>query len=231
MNTQLSIVTTCHPNPEVMSAFNTAVKCFADDRKLPVELIIVIDSLSSDTASCSFEFGKYVATRLLVSDGERGQTGSMIQGLVQARSDRVLSIDPDMASSFYAIDEMLALLKNGYHVVVARRELRYRAGWRAASTYLFNALVSLVLGFRVHDLNSPMFLVGSSVIRQLSSLSLPLEAYKLRLFMDYRSGLIETPVRDISSRVGIASTYRIGMLCSLFIKRLWVALKLRIDAN
>lgn len=230
MNPQLSIVTTCHPNSDVMEAFISAIDYFASQRKLSTELIIVNNFLSNDAASLFFEFGSFVTAKILVSEREKGQTGSMIQGLMHARSDQVLSIDPDMVSSLDAVDKMLTLLNKGFVVVLARRKLHHRVGWRAISSYVFNVLMSFALGFRVHDLNSPMFLVRKSVINSLSVLSLPMEAYKLRLFMDYRQNLIEMPVRDISSRLGISSTYHFSALLALFFKRLWLAIRLRVKS-
>lgn len=226
MTTWLSIVTTRHPNERVMQYFYDAVRQFSRERALAIELIIVSDRQFSDFKPVDYDFGDYIVTKKIDSKLDAGQVGSMIQGLIEARSDCVLSIDPDMYRSLSAVDEMADFLSQGYEAVVARRELKSRARWRAVSTYAFNILVSLALGFRVYDINSPMFMVNKRVIDHIASLPLPNEAYKLRLFIDYRYRLVEMPVRDISSKSGIPSTYRFDMLLSLFLKRLWLAVKL-----
>lgn len=228
MKPSLSIVTTCHPNTGVMKKFYNEVCSFSSERRLSVELIVVNNLCSNDEASPVFFSNNYITLKRLVSGQENGQAGSIILGFMEASSNQILSIDPDMVSSFYAIDNMLALLEQGYEVVVARRALQDRVGWRAIGTYFFNLLVSILLGFRVNDLNSPMFLVKKNVVSALSGLSLTPESYKFRLFMDNRSRLIEVLVRDHSSRTGEPSTYSFGMLASLFVKRLLLALKLRV---
>jgi hypothetical protein len=228
MKPSLSVVTTCHPNTGVMKKFYDEVYSFSSERRLSVELIIVSNLYSDDEALPVFLPNSNITIKRLVSDQENGQAGSIVLGFIQASSDQILSIDPDMASSFRAVDDMLALAERGYEVIVARRALQDRVGWRAVGTYFFNLLVSLVLGFRVNDFNSPMFLVKRNVVSRLSGLSLEPESYKFRLYMDYRFRLIEVLVRDHSSRTGEPSTYSVSMLGSLFIKRLLLALKMRV---
>lgn len=226
MTTWLSIVTTLHPDEMVMQYFYDAVNEFSREKTLPIELIIVSDRQFSFLKPADHDFGANVVAKKIDSKLDAGQVGSMIHGLIEARSDCVLSIDPDMYRSLSAIGEMEDFMSQGYEAVVARRELRSRARWRAASSYFFNVLVSLALGFRVYDINSPMFMVNKRVINHVASLSIPYEAYKLRLFIDYRDRLLEMPVRDASSKSGVPSTYRFDMLFCLFFKRLWLAMKL-----
>lgn len=231
MNAELSIVTTCHPNAAVMETFYSAIDHFAAERQLAVEVITVNNLLPDGHHPLASTPGNHIAITALKHDQGVGQAGSMIRGFIAASAGRVLSIDPDMTSSLYAVDDMLALSDQGCAVVIARRELRYRPYWRAAATWVFNLLVSVTLGFRVRDVNSPMFLVRREVIDELAALSLPVEAYKLKLFTDYRHRLAEVLVKDTSSEAGVPSTYPLGALVSLFFKRLWLAIRLRLAAR
>jgi len=228
MKTSLSIVVTYNPDANIMKSFYEEVARFSNQRETLIELIVVNNLCpENEILDCHF-FGEYITIKKLSSNIEAGQAGSIILGFMQACSDLILSIDPDMVSSLNAIDHMLEFADQGYQVVVARRSLRDRPIWRAVSTYFFNIFASFVLGFRVHDLNSPMFLVRKRVVSELSTLELPSEAYKLKLFIDYRARMAEIPVRDYSSKTSAVSTYRLDTLSSLFIKRLWLALKLRL---
>lgn len=228
----LSIVTTAHPDPALMRDFFLSVEMLARELDKPVELVVVDDLGSAQHLAALDVANALVMTRVLSGQNEsRGQASAIMLGLLQSKSDRLLSIDPDMASCLTAVKEMIMLSDQGYDVVIGRRKLRHRALMRAAGTYVFNLLISVVLGFRVHDLNSPMFMTNKRVVTALASQVLPLEAYKLKLFMDYHDRLIEVPVRDVSASLGVPSTYSPVLLASLFVRRLVLAFRLRVTGK
>lgn len=228
MNTCLSIVTTCHPDSRVMSDFFYQLEKYTGKYQLTVDLVIV-DDLDVALSNKYYEIEKSsIRTEYVVSNAESGQTASIIAGFKKAKFELVLSIDPDMGSSLYALKPMLTLVDSGADVVIARRRFHGRLWWRTILGGMFNIVISLILGFRVHDVNSPMFLVQKKAVADLVSIRLPLEAYKLKMLMDYHDQMAVLGVDDYSSKYHVASTYRFFDLINLAVKRIWLALCLRL---
>lgn len=232
MSKLLSIVVTRHPVDKIMQDFYVAINQLTEECQLDVDLIVVNTLVSDDCGVLDAKFNEdRVSLRFYNFDMAVGQTGSIMQGMKEARSEYILSIDPDMSASLFAANKMLSLILSGDSVVVAHRlsqgESRRGEWWRLASSYFFNVIISFIIGFRIYDFNSPMFMLSKSVINDLGKTALPLEAYKFKLYMNYRENFSEIQVPDSSGRYGVASTYRIVDLAALFLKRLWMGVLVR----
>ena len=222
----LSVVATVHPELAIMRDFLDAT--IKAGRDFDIELILV-NSLSVDIDALISEIPSGSISIDLVDFGFKSQASSILQGIARAKSKFILSIDPDMAGSLYALKEMYALAESGAVVVMTNRRFTSRSRLRSLGGGAFNFIIKRIINVPVSDINSPMFIIKKEMLSQPGVFLLPSEACKLKMLVTARGRIKEIDIIDQSINYNIRSTYGYGSLARLFFVRLYYALKLRLE--
>ena len=154
----LSIVIPAYNEAERLPATLAAV--FAHLRQAPYSAeVVVVDDGSTDGTE-GFVRGaqrKYPGLRLLVNRRNRGKGYSVKRGVLQSRGRVVLFADADLSTPIQEADRFLALLQQGFDVVLGSREtnrdlVRRPQPWiRRQAGRAFHRLVRMIIGVPFKD--------------------------------------------------------------------------------
>lgn len=222
----LSIITTLDPRTGIMEDLYRAYLLFAE-RHEATELVVVNGfgplhvALPPSPTLCD------TATIRMATSPLAGQGNAFLHGASIAKGEILVSIDPDMHGNINDIATMLACHQRGDRLVYTRRRHRHDAGIaRRAASRLFNVCLSLVTGTRIHDFNSPMFLISRDALNALLPLQLSAEAYKFHAYYLNRSRFSQVDI-DVSCVLKKKSNYDFRTLLRLFFARLSLACRYR----
>lgn len=222
----LSIIATLDPHPGIMTDFYRAYALFAE-RHESTELVVVNGfgplhaAIPPAPALCD------TTSIRMANSPLPGQGNAFLHGASIAKGNILVSIDPDMHGNINDIFTMLACHQRGDQLVYTRRRHRHDAGIaRRAASRLFNVCLSLVTRTRIHDFNSPMFLITRDALNVLLPLQLSAEAYKFHAYYLNRSRFSQVDI-DVSCVLKKKSNYDLRTLLRLFFARLSLACRYR----
>lgn len=209
-----------------MPCFMRQFRQFANNSSFPVELIVV-NGMATAHADASNLISPGSEDTHIINSPTPDQGSAILYGIKHAKGELVLSIDPDMHGNINDIATMLACHQRGDRLVYTRRRHRHDAGIaRRAASRLFNVCLSLVTGTRIHDFNSPMFLISRDALNALLPLQLSAEAYKFHAYYLNRSRFSQVDI-DVSCVLKKKSNYDFRTLLRLFFARLSLACRYR----
>lgn len=82
-----------------------------------------------------------------------GKTAALTAGFEEAQGQLIITMDADLQDDPAEIPKLLAKLEEGYDLVVAWRRERQDPLAKRLPSWIFNEVVSLMTGVRLHDLN------------------------------------------------------------------------------
>jgi len=152
-----------------------------------------------------------------------GKTAALAAGFQAAQGQLIITMDADLQDNPEEIPKLLATLEEGYDLVVAWRRERQDPLSKRLPSRIFNAVVSLLTGLRLHDVNC-----GFKVLRRevASSLRIYGELHRfipvLAHWRGYKVGELEVvhqPRRHGQSKYGLERLGRgfIDFLVVLFL--------------
>lgn len=131
------------------------------------ELIVVNDGSTDDTAPVAAAAG----ARVISHPYGIGNGGTVKAGARAAEGDVLVFVDADGQHDPADIPRLLALLAEGYDMVVGARDQGSQAtAGRAVANGVYNRLASLMTGHRVQDLTSGFRAVRAARFRKFLSL-------------------------------------------------------------
>lgn len=150
----------------VVPAFNEAARignsiekidAFIRQSSMPIELIVVDDGSHDNTADV-VKSVQSKALRLVRNPENHGKGYSVRQGVLSASGKYVLFTDADLSAPIDELNKLLDVaLKEGADVVIGSRALdrqyieKHQSRYRELGGTLFNLMVRLLLGLRLHD--------------------------------------------------------------------------------
>ena len=150
----------------VIPAFNEAarientireVQHFLQRFPFPHELIIVYDGSVDDTPKI-IERSRFPGIRSLRNENNHGKGYAVRQGVLAATGDYVLFSDADLSAPIEELEKLLDVaLKEKADVVIGSRAVDrsmiqvHQSAMRESGGILFNWVVRLLLGLRLHD--------------------------------------------------------------------------------
>jgi glycosyltransferase involved in cell wall biosynthesis len=131
---------------------------YVHDQKWDVEILVVNDGSSDDTAQVIREYGKvHPEILLLENPGNRGKGFSVRNGMLHARGNICLFTDADLSSPIEEAQKLLAAINAGADVAIGSRWLKAELQterqplYRQAFGRIFNMVLRIVLGMRFVD--------------------------------------------------------------------------------
>jgi glycosyltransferase involved in cell wall biosynthesis len=131
---------------------------YVHDQKWDVEILVVNDGSSDDTAQVIREYGKvHPEILLLENPGNRGKGFSVRNGMLHARGNICLFTDADLSSPIEEAQKLLTAINAGADVAIGSRWLKAELQterqplYRQAFGRIFNMVLRVVLGMRFVD--------------------------------------------------------------------------------
>jgi glycosyltransferase involved in cell wall biosynthesis len=118
----LSVVIPAYNEESRLPDTLTRVTAYFEERGEPVEIMIVDDGSADRTAQVVDGFAQQHDTVRLVRNPHRGKGYTVRTGVLQARGDRVLVCDADLATPIEEEQKLSRWLNDGYAVAIASRE-------------------------------------------------------------------------------------------------------------
>jgi dolichyl-phosphate beta-glucosyltransferase len=123
-----------------------------------VEMIVVDDGSTDDTARVVEEYSRRIPSLRLVSNGEnRGKGYSVRHGMLEARGRVTLFTDADLSSPIEESEKLLAAIRAGNDVAIGSRAMDrslitvHQSRFREIAGMIFNTFVQLFTGLPFVD--------------------------------------------------------------------------------
>ncbi|MDW8075292.1 MAG: glycosyltransferase family 2 protein [Bacteroidota bacterium] len=173
--------------PQYASVGISVVIPFLDERQSLEELIArlvpVVESLAGDTYELIFvddgsRDGSFEIVRRAHALNQRirgirfrrnyGKSAALAVGFDYARYGIVVTLDADLQDDPAEIPRLIAKLDEGYDVVSGWKQVRHDPLEKTLPSKLFNAVVSLVSGIRLHDFNCGLKAYRREVVKTIT---------------------------------------------------------------
>jgi dolichyl-phosphate beta-glucosyltransferase len=151
----------------VIPAYNESVRIrptldellrYTQEQNWTVEILVVNDGSTDDTAQIIREYGKLHPQVLLVENpGNRGKGFSVRNGMLHARGDICLFTDADLSSPITEAHRLFDAIDQGADIAIGSRWLRSELQserqplYRQAFGRIFNLVLRVILGLRFAD--------------------------------------------------------------------------------
>ena len=130
----------------------------------PEQEIVIVDDGSEDNTQ---ELCKKYPVKVITHNYSIGNGGSIKSGARQASGETFIFMDADGQHSPEDIDKLLALMDEGYDMVIGARNFRAHASIaRYAANLIYNWFASWISGHRVMDLTSGFRAVKSGKFKE-----------------------------------------------------------------
>jgi len=96
-----------------------------------------------------------------------GKSAALAVGFERTRYDIIVTLDADLQDDPAEIPRLLAKLDEGYDLVSGWKQIRHDPLEKTLPSKLFNQVVSVVSGLRLHDFNCGLKAYRSEVVRSL----------------------------------------------------------------
>ncbi|MBI2305260.1 MAG: glycosyltransferase family 2 protein [Chloroflexi bacterium] len=156
---QVSVVIPAYNEEKRIQTTLEAITSYLEKKAYSTEVMVVDDGSRDDTAGLVARFAQQHPNIRLLSNPHRGKGYAVKTGMLAARGEFVLQCDADLPVPVEEIDRFVALLKEGYPVVIASREVAgarriHEPFYRHILGRAFNLLVQLLVIPGVQDTQS-----------------------------------------------------------------------------
>lgn len=134
------------------------ILAYASRRQWDVEVIVVNDGSTDDTANIVSEYARMnPRLRLLENPGNRGKGYSVRNGMLHARGEILLFSDADLSSPIEESEKLFAAIANGADLAIGSRwlntrlQIRRQPFYRRVGGRIFNLALRGILGLRFKD--------------------------------------------------------------------------------
>ena len=140
-----------------------------------LELIIVDDNSSDNTIKIINSLNKDNKINLIQRQKTRGLASAFLTGLIQSTGSYIGWIDTNMSELNVKFNEMKFLLESEYDIVILSRYIEgggdNRKLLRSLSSKYFNLICSSLLGSKIKDYTSGIFLMKRKVLNEVNFLA------------------------------------------------------------
>ena len=140
-----------------------------------LEIIVVDDDSKDDTRVKIKNHTDLKNVKLIHRKKTRGLASAFLTGLISSNGDYVGWIDTNMSELVIRFNEMSDLLSSEYDIVILSRYIKgggdNRAFFRSFCSKFFNFICRLLLGSKIKDYTSGIFLMKKKVLDEVTFLS------------------------------------------------------------
>ncbi|HEX8814383.1 MAG TPA: dolichyl-phosphate beta-glucosyltransferase [Terriglobales bacterium] len=158
METTYSIILPAYNEQARIAATLEKILAHAADRRWNVELLVVNDGSTDETAAIVSRYAvDHRALRLLDNPANRGKGYSVRNGILHARGDILLFSDADLSSPIEEADKLFAAIAEGTDIAIGSRwvdprlQIRKQPLHRRIFGRIFNLALRIILGLRFKD--------------------------------------------------------------------------------
>jgi len=153
-----SVILPAYNESARISATLDKILAHATERDWNVEVIVVNDGSSDDTAAIVSDYAsKYGVLRLLENPGNRGKGYSVRNGMLRAKGDILLFSDADLSSPIEEADKLFSAIAKGADIAIGSRwvdrrlQIRRQPLYRRLFGRIFNLALRIILGLQYKD--------------------------------------------------------------------------------
>jgi glycosyltransferase involved in cell wall biosynthesis len=217
----VSIVVPAYNEAQRIGESIKKIDAFVRASPLSFELIVVDDGSRDDTAA-TVSKSQTKGLRLVRNEQNHGKGYTVRQGVLAASGEYVLFTDADLSAPIEELNKLLDVaLKDGADVVIGSRAVdrtfieKHQSRFRELGGIIFNKMVRLLLGLKLHDTQCGFKLFHRQKSRRIFELQTT-QGFGFDaelLFLAARNGLKirETPVRWSHSEGSKVNPVRDGL--------------------
>jgi dolichyl-phosphate beta-glucosyltransferase len=155
---RLSIIVPAFDEEKRLGASLKRMLTYFDSLHYPFEILVVDDGSKDDTAALVRTISACrPQVRLLSYTPNHGKGYAVRYGILQARGERILFCDADMATPIEELEKLQAKLDAGYDIAIGSRDvqgsqlIKRQSRLRETGGKIFNALVRAIAVPGIHD--------------------------------------------------------------------------------
>ncbi len=164
----ISIVIPVYNEQESLGYLFGEIAQAAEQAELDVEVLFVDDGSRDGSWTTIADLArKHACVRGIRLRRNFGKAAALSAGMHAARGDLILTMDADLQDDPKEIPAFIAELRGGLDVVSGWKRIRHDPWHKVWPSRVFNALVSVVTGVRLHDHNCGMKGYRAEVFREV----------------------------------------------------------------
>lgn len=150
--------------PELYNSIKQAVR----EDNLSHEIVFVDDGSTDRSFAVIEEFRKNdPAVKMLSFRKNYGKSAALQAGFTHCQGDVVITMDADLQDDPHEIRNLMAKLDEGYDLVNGWKKIRHDPISKTFPSKMWNLLVSLISGIKLHDFNCGLKAYRKEVVKDL----------------------------------------------------------------
>ena len=164
----ISIVIPAYNEAESIPRLYQEIDAAASASEWDIEVIFVDDGSSDGTwAAIEALAERDPRVRAIRFRRNFGKAAALDAGFKEARGDRVVTLDADLQDNPADVPSLLSRLEEGYDLVVGWKRRRFDPWHKVIPSRVFNWMIGVVSGVRLHDHNCGLKCYRAAVVREI----------------------------------------------------------------
>lgn len=164
----ISIVIPAYNEAESIPRLYQEIDAAASASEWDIEVIFVDDGSTDGTwAAIEALAQRDPRVRAIRFRRNFGKAAALDAGFKEARGDRVVTLDADLQDNPADVPRLLSKLEEGYDLVVGWKRRRYDPWHKVIPSRIFNWMIGVVSGVRLHDHNCGLKCYRAAVVREI----------------------------------------------------------------
>jgi glycosyltransferase involved in cell wall biosynthesis len=164
----ISIVIPAYNEAESIPRLYQEIEATASASEWDIEVIFVDDGSTDGTwAAIGALAERDPRVRAIRFRRNFGKAAALDAGFKEARGDRVVTLDADLQDNPAGVPRLLGKLEEGYDLVVGWKRRRFDPWHKVIPSRIFNWMIGVVSGVRLHDHNCGLKCYRAAVVREI----------------------------------------------------------------
>jgi glycosyltransferase involved in cell wall biosynthesis len=164
----ISIIIPAYNEAESIPRLYQEIEATASASEWDMEVIFVDDGSSDGTwAAIEALAERDPRVRAIRFRRNFGKAAALDAGFKEARGDRVVTLDADLQDNPADVPSLLSRLEEGYDLVVGWKRRRFDPWHKVIPSRVFNWMIGVVSGVRLHDHNCGLKCYRAAVVREI----------------------------------------------------------------
>lgn len=168
--TEVTIVIPVYNEQRSLEELQRVIEDVLKKNNLLFECIYVDDGSSDGSFEILKKIKEKSASRIVLLRLRKhlGKSAALAVGFTHAKGNKIVTIDADLQDDPYEIPKLLKKLDEGYSLVGGWRINRRDSWQKVLLSRIFNRVVSLTTGIKLHDFNTGLKACKQDVIREIN---------------------------------------------------------------